>query len=90
DFINGVAFLHRHQIAHMDLKPSNLVCTPKPENILKIIDFSVSVRSPSEEHTICGFRGTVGWTAPEVGKEDGPALCYSPRRADKWSCGAVI
>ncbi|KIK59633.1 hypothetical protein GYMLUDRAFT_120032, partial [Collybiopsis luxurians FD-317 M1] len=88
DLVHGLAFLHQLGIAHLDVKPENLVSNP--DGILQVIDFSVSVSAPTEDYRIWGFRGTVDWTAPEVGNKDGPVCCYSPRRADKWSCGAVL
>ncbi len=39
--IEGVTFLHRHGIAHLDIKPSNIVAL---RNELFTIDFDISVR----------------------------------------------
>ena len=92
-FLWGVRFLHEHGIAHLDLKPGNVLVkyldgSPVPH--LSIIDFGVSVRVQDQETTVTGFRGTPYWTAPEVGAENGPDMTYSAIRADRWSCGRML
>lgn len=83
DLIQGVDFLHRHCIAHLDVKPDNLVLTS--DKTLQLIDFSVAVHLESSDEQVEGYRGTEGWTAPEVGP-----LPYNPFKADAWSCGQVL
>jgi len=82
--IEGVAFMHEQGVAHLDLKPANII-VDSTTGRLSIIDYSVSevVRGP--DHMFTGFAGTYGHTAPEVGHES-----YSPIRADLWSCGNVL
>ena len=87
--IKGLAYLHEHKIAHRDIKPGNLV-RDRDFN-LKIIDFDIAIKVEDENTEINGYWGTEGWTAPEIGKEDGPTVTmYSPIKADRWSCGSVI
>lgn len=92
-FLEGVSFLHKHYIAHLDLKPENVLVRhtdgiPVPQ--LSIIDFGISIRVQDEETLVTGFRGTPSWTAPEVGRREGPTLTYSAIRADRWSCGRML
>jgi serine/threonine protein kinase len=92
-FLEGVSFLHKHGIAHLDLKPGNILVNhtdglPVPH--LSIIDFGVSIRVKDDEAPVTGFRGTPFWTAPEVGTKDGPNMTYSAIRADRWSCGRLL
>ncbi|KAH9015372.1 kinase-like domain-containing protein, partial [Lactarius hengduanensis] len=88
-FLEGVAFLHEHKVAHLDLKPENALVhgspgSPSPR--LSIIDFGLSVFAESEETLVEGYRGTPSWVAPEVRT---PAK-YSAILADRWSCGKVV
>jgi serine/threonine protein kinase len=91
-FLRGVGFLHRHGFAHLDLKPGNILIEYVDGLVphLSIIDFGVSVRVQDEATKVMGFRGTPGWTAPEVGTEDEREMTYSAIRADRWSCGRML
>ncbi|KAI5997412.1 kinase-like domain-containing protein, partial [Pisolithus albus] len=83
--IEGVAFMHAQLIAHMDIKPENIIIPPTGGR-LSIIDFSTSIRLKSEEDEFRGVVGTTGYIAPEV--ERGHA--YKPMQADLWSCGRTL
>jgi serine/threonine protein kinase len=87
-FLEGVAHLQHCSVAHLDLKPDNIVVRRDPESMkvdLYIADFNISVFANAEP-TISGSCGTVGWCAPEV--EAGKP--YDPLLADRWSCGRVL
>jgi serine/threonine protein kinase len=84
--IEGVAFIHRNGVAHLDIKPRNILVRSQDDR-LYIIDFDISVRVDGPNHFTDIWCGTVGWMAPEIG---GPNRLYSPIRADLWSCGRVI
>ncbi|KAH8993175.1 kinase-like domain-containing protein [Lactarius akahatsu] len=86
--IKGLGYLHEHKIAHRDIKPDNLVCDA--DFSLKIIDFDVAIEVQDENTQVADYRGTKGWTAPEMGEEDGPTPMHSPIKADRWSCGRVL
>lgn len=86
--IKGLAYLHEHKIAHRDIKPANLVYDSYFR--LQIIDLDVAIKVEDENTETDKYRGTRGWTAPEMGTGDGPRQRYSPIRADRWSCGRVI
>jgi serine/threonine protein kinase len=94
-FLDGVAFLHEYRVAHLDLKPGNVVVDDldrerKHPPRLVIIDFGLSVFVEDEHTTIEGFCGTPPWVAPEVGTRDGPDMTYSPILADRWACGRMV
>ena len=87
-FLEGVQFMHRYRVAHLDLKPDNIVIrTAARRERLLIIDFSLSVQVPEQEWWIEGYRGTEGWVAPEI-EEPNPK--YQPIRADLWSAGQML
>ena len=85
--IDGVAYLHGRGIAHLDIKPQNIVALP---NQLFIIDFDIAVCVDGADTLIDRWCGTPGWMAPEIGRQDGPRCLYSPIRADLWSCGLML
>lgn len=89
--IEGLAYLHLHGVAHLDIKPTNLVYTS--HDLLQIIDFGSAVRVTSQSEEIEGLCGTRGWRAPELGNDEdevGAAPVFSPIGADRWSCGQVL
>ncbi|KAI0252824.1 kinase-like domain-containing protein [Lactifluus subvellereus] len=93
-FIEGVAFLHQHNVAHCDLKPGNVVVNTKHQSEtsprLFIIDFDLAEFVESEETMVEGWCGTPPWIAPDLGSRDGPTQRYSPILADRWACGRMI
>ena len=86
--VDGVAFLHENGVAHLDIKPGNIVVTRRSR--LQIIDFDISVRVDGPDELIDQWFGTPRWMAPEIGDQHGSRCLYSPIRADLWSCGLVL
>ncbi|KAH9030055.1 kinase-like domain-containing protein, partial [Lactarius pseudohatsudake] len=92
-FLEGIWFLHEHRIAHLDLKPANVLLGYADSSSLpriSIIDFGISIRVKSEETMVEGYCGTPFWSAPEVGTECEPKKKYSAILADQWSCRRVL
>ena len=60
---DGLTFLHKHNIIHRDINPSNIMLTK--ENAVKIIDFDISrsLKKGAKSDTV--VLGTVGYAAPE-------------------------
>ena len=88
-FVQGVAFLHEHKVAHCDLNPKNVVVDTQHQQLF-IIDFDLAEFVESEETMVEGWCGTPPWIAPEVGTKDGPQPRYSPILADRWACGRMV
>jgi serine/threonine protein kinase len=88
DLVKGVAFIHHHKIAHLDIKLSNLVLM---DDRLFLIDFDIAMRCENIEDMVEISCGTPGFAAPEMGLDnDKPSSKVSPIRADIWSCGKVL
>ncbi|OCB89793.1 kinase-like protein [Sanghuangporus baumii] len=88
--VEGVAFLHRHKIAHLDIKPDNLV-SDSESRCLYIIDFDIAIRCMEIDEMIELSCGTPKWSAPEIAHDNKRSLRpLNPIRADLWSCGAVV
>ncbi|PVF91302.1 kinase-like protein [Serendipita vermifera] len=87
-FLEGVVYLQDSFVAHLDLKPDNIVVQRDPESNevdLTIIDFNIAVFADAKP-TISSSDGTPGWCAPEVSG----GSPYDPLLADRWSCGRVL
>jgi len=79
--IDALSYLHRRNIAHMDLKVDNLLID---ENFkLKVIDFDLSQYLDA---SFLEARGTPGYRAPEVKN----GLCGNLRAADVYSAAVVL
>lgn len=62
--IAGLAYLLDGGVAHLDVKPENLVYTNEFE--LQIIDINTTVRMASGGQMVERVYGTENWTAPEI------------------------
>ena len=77
--LQGVSYLHDHNIIHRDLKLSNIMFS---DNVVKIIDFGGSIITESStllEDEI----GTFGFMSPEMIQG-----CYN-RECDIWAVGCI-
>ncbi|KAK7035542.1 protein kinase [Paramarasmius palmivorus] len=81
----GVSFIHQHMIAHCDIRPANLVIVSGSAPRLKILDFSLSMRTTMDA-LMRDFQGVTDWVAPEVNGVD----LYNPILADLWATGHVV
>jgi len=79
--VNGLEYLHRHDVAHMDIKLENLLLG-KDLN-LKIIDFEFST---IKGKSFVKGKGTPHFRAPEVRAKN----CQNPKAADIYSMGIVL
>ncbi|KAF7247820.1 Serine/threonine-protein kinase 17A [Varanus komodoensis] len=82
--LEGVSFLHRNNVVHLDLKPQNILLTSEsPLGDIRIVDFGLSrVMKNSEE--LREIMGTPEYVAPEI-------LSYDPisTATDMWSIGVL-
>ncbi|XP_062388993.1 serine/threonine kinase 17a like [Sardina pilchardus] len=80
----GVAFLHRNNVVHLDLKPQNILLTSaQPLGDIRIVDFGLSRRMDSLTE-VREILGTPEYVAPEI-------LNYEPisTATDMWSIGVL-
>ncbi len=64
NLIEGLSYLHDVGVAHLDVKPGNLIYTDSFH--LQIIDFDTAVQVGSMDKTIEGVYGTEGWMVPKI------------------------
>lgn len=99
--LKPLVHLHSMGIAHMDLKPENIVITENvdPSSLsqkhIKLCDFGLCAKAPtldvSKEVPIHGWwGGTAGFFAPEMILQSNEGTSFEGRRADMWSLGCVI
>ncbi|KAJ7750278.1 kinase-like domain-containing protein [Mycena metata] len=88
--LEGLAFLHAHRIAHLDISGGNILPSPSrdlyPQRLYSFIDFGQSsMFAPSLES--CLVKGDVAThKAPEMSKIEE----YDPFKADVWQIGHFL
>lgn len=84
--LEAVDFLHENNVAHLDLKPDNLLLESMEDNaLIKIADFGLSQKVTSDNNCLCGEVGTKGYQAPEVITKNSK---YGTK-ADMFSIGVI-
>ncbi|XP_028993367.1 myosin light chain kinase, smooth muscle-like [Betta splendens] len=81
--IDGVSFIHKQGIVHLDLKPENIMCVNKTGSKIKLIDFGLA-RRLENTGTLKVLFGTPEFVAPEVINYE--AISYP---TDMWSIGVI-
>ncbi|CAD8174786.1 unnamed protein product [Paramecium octaurelia] len=74
--VEGLTFIHSHNIMHRDLKPEDILFMNKDLESLVIADFSLAQSVDSKPYTYpkCG---TPGFVAPEIFQQDSDYAKYS-------------
>jgi len=88
--VDGIEYMHRQGVVHLDLKPENVLFHNKERDVLKIVDFGFSRVCQVHEASLSPVPfnqevGTRGCMAPEVlqGSYRGPEV-------DVWGLGIVL
>jgi len=79
----GIDFIHKQRILHLDMKPENILCLTKTGNRIKIIDFGLARKYDPDKKLQVLF-GTPEFVAPEVVNFD--QIGYG---TDMWSVGVI-
>ncbi|CAH2103685.1 unnamed protein product [Euphydryas editha] len=79
----ALLYLHERKIAHLDLKPENIICLSPNSIQVKIIDFGLA-RVLDDSHVTRAIYGTRDYVAPEVLNFEQLTLA-----CDMWSLGVV-
>ncbi|KAF6734761.1 Myosin light chain kinase, smooth muscle [Oryzias melastigma] len=81
--LEGMHYVHKQKIIHLDLKPENIVCVDTTGTQIKIIDFGLA-NELEDDKPLMVLHGTPEFVAPEV-------ISYEPVgvETDMWSIGVI-
>ncbi|XP_032358997.1 myosin light chain kinase, smooth muscle isoform X2 [Etheostoma spectabile] len=81
--LEGMQYVHKQNIVHLDLKPENIICMDTTGTRIKIIDFGLA-RELEEGKPLQVMHGTPEFVAPEVINYESVGL-----ETDMWSIGVI-
>ncbi|MCP4396386.1 MAG: AAA family ATPase, partial [bacterium] len=84
-----VGHIHAAHVTHKDLNPSNIIWNPRTGQ-MKIIDFGIAVRLPTENFALenpSQLEGTLAYSSPEQTGRINRSIDY---RTDLYSLGVVL
>lgn len=86
--VEGLARFHRrYHLAHMDIKPENVLVWS--DSHLMWCDFGHSVRI-ADQPEFSAHQQTLWYRAPELLAATQPLIAYSPQATDIWALGMVL
>ncbi|KAM3857113.1 striated muscle preferentially expressed protein kinase [Diretmus argenteus] len=63
--LEGLVYLHQKEIAHLDIKPENILLASPGSDQIRICDFGSAVKLETSEEHYCKY-GTPEYVAPEI------------------------
>ncbi|KAF8727793.1 hypothetical protein AX14_007004 [Amanita brunnescens Koide BX004] len=83
--LNGVRYLHEHDIVHCDLKPENVLFRTKAvDSDIVIVDFGIAKHLHSPNEQLHSLAGSLGYVSPEVLNQSGHG-----KPVDLWAIGVI-
>ncbi|XP_051161896.1 titin homolog isoform X2 [Leptopilina boulardi] len=79
----GVKYMHKNNVVHLDLKPENIMCRTRTSHSIKLIDFGLAqILKPNVPIRV--LFGTPEFIPPEI-------ISYEPigTESDMWSMGII-
>ena len=80
---SAMNYLHKHKMAHRDIKLENIIINKKYE--IKILDFGFGMYNPQNQLQTF-YCGTPNYMAPEIAMKKP----YIGQKADLWSLGVLV
>eukprot|EP00063_Salmo_salar_P032852 XP_014007687.1 PREDICTED: striated muscle preferentially expressed protein kinase-like isoform X3 [Salmo salar] len=81
--LEGVSYLHRKDIAHLDIKPENILMAGRHSDNIRICDFGNAVKLETNEAHYCKY-GTPEFVAPEIVNQTPVS-----KATDIWPIGVI-
>ncbi|MCF0103794.1 MAG: serine/threonine protein kinase [Eggerthellaceae bacterium] len=81
DVSNALAFAHKHNVLHLDIKPANIIVSPN--GVAKVTDFGLAILLDAQGGGHCGG-GSIGYMPPEQIRNERLSV-----QTDLWALASV-
>ncbi|XP_043965418.1 striated muscle preferentially expressed protein kinase-like isoform X2 [Gambusia affinis] len=81
--LEGLRYLHQKNIAHLDVKPENILMASPGSDLIRICDFGNAIKLDTSEDYYCKY-GTPEYVAPEIINQTPVSMA-----TDIWPVGVI-
>uniref|UniRef100_A0A3B5Q7F4 Striated muscle enriched protein kinase a n=1 Tax=Xiphophorus maculatus TaxID=8083 RepID=A0A3B5Q7F4_XIPMA len=81
--LEGLGYLHQKNIAHLDVKPENILMASPGSDLIRICDFGNAIKLDTSEDYYCKY-GTPEYVAPEIINQTPVSMA-----TDIWPVGVI-
>ncbi|XP_014907071.1 striated muscle preferentially expressed protein kinase isoform X2 [Poecilia latipinna] len=81
--LEGLKYLHQKNIAHLDVKPENILMASPGSDLIRICDFGNAIKLDTSEDYYCKY-GTPEYVAPEIINQTPVSIA-----TDIWPVGVI-